>query len=42
MDYSKKKPDSYRTLLAYKNSECVFDITVYFVNRFLDRHTTAR
>lgn len=37
MDYSKKKPDSYRTLLAYKKSECVFDITVYFVNRFLDR-----
>lgn len=37
MDYSKKKPDSYRTLLAYKKSECVFDITVYFVNLFLDR-----
>lgn len=37
MDYNRKKPDSYRTLLAYQKSECVFDITVYFVNRFLDR-----
>lgn len=37
MDDKKKKPDSYRTLLAYQKSECVFDITVYFVNRFLER-----
>ncbi len=37
MDYAKKKPGSYKTLLAYKKSQCVFDITYYFVRRFMDR-----
>ena len=37
MDYSKKKIGSYKTLLAYQKAECVYDITFYFVNRFLDR-----
>lgn len=37
MDDKKKKIDSYRTLLAYRKSECVTDMTIYFVNRFLDR-----
>lgn len=37
MDDKKKKIDSYRTLLAYRKSECVIDMTIYFVNRFLDR-----
>lgn len=37
MDYSKKKIGGYKTLLAYQKAECVYDITFYFVNRFLDR-----
>lgn len=37
MDYAKKKLGSYKTLLAYQKSECVFDITYYFVRRFMDR-----
>lgn len=37
MEYSKKKIGSYKTLLAYQKAECVYDITFYFVNRFLDR-----
>jgi four helix bundle suffix protein len=37
MDYNKKKIGSYKTLLAYQKAECVFDITCYFVNHFLDR-----
>lgn len=37
MDERKKQIGSYRTLLAYQKSECVFDMTVYFVNRFLNR-----
>ena len=37
MDYSKKKIGSYKTLLAYQKAECVYDITFYFVNRFLNR-----
>lgn len=37
MDYSKKKIGSYKTLLAYQKAKCVYDITFYFVNRFLDR-----
>lgn len=37
MDYAKKKPGSYKTLLAYQKSQCVFDITYYFVRRFMDR-----
>lgn len=35
--YNQKKPSSYSTLLAYKKAECVFDITYYFVNNFLNR-----
>lgn len=31
------KPDSYRTLRVFGKSECVYDITFCFVNRFLDR-----
>ena len=37
MDYNKKNPGSYKTLLAFRKSECVFDITYYFVRMFLDR-----
>lgn len=37
MDYSQKKIGSYETLLVYKKSECVFDITYYFVRTFLNR-----
>ena len=37
MDYNHKKIDSYRTLLAFQKAECVFDITCYFVERFLNR-----
>lgn len=38
MDYNKKKIGSYKTLLAYQKAECVYDITFYFVNQFLDRN----
>lgn len=34
---STNKPDSYRTLRVFGKSECVYDITFYFVSRFLDR-----
>lgn len=37
MDEKRKKIDSYRTLLAFQKAECVFDITYYFVTRFMDR-----
>ena len=37
MNEKHKKIDSYRTLLAFQKAECVFDITFYFVNRFMDR-----
>lgn len=37
MDDGKKKIDSYRTLRAYQKSACAFDMTCYFVERFLDR-----
>ena len=37
MNYNQKKIDSYKTLLAYQKSECVFDITKYFVEHFLMR-----
>ena len=36
-DYSRKRPGSYKTLFVYQKSECVYDITYYFVNHFLDR-----
>ena len=31
------QPDSYKTLIVFRKSECVYDITFYFVSRFLDR-----
>ena len=37
MDETDKKISSYKSLLAYRKSECVFDITYYFVRAFLDR-----
>jgi four helix bundle suffix protein len=37
MEDYQKKPGSYKTLKAYQKSECVFDITYYFVEHFLDR-----
>lgn len=36
-NYARKRPGSYKTLFVYQKSECVFDITYYFVNHFLDR-----
>lgn len=27
------QPDSYKTLLVFRKSECVYDITFYFVSR---------
>lgn len=38
MEYGRKKISSYKTLLAYQKSICVFDITYYFVRVFLDRN----
>lgn len=32
------KISSYKTLLVYQKSVCVFDITYYFVSRFMNRH----
>ena len=37
MQQYQKQPGSYRSLKAYQKSECVYDITFYFVDRFLDR-----
>ncbi|MBQ9645267.1 MAG: four helix bundle suffix domain-containing protein [Prevotella sp.] len=37
MNYNQKKPDSYRTLLAFQKAECVYDITYYFIEHFMDR-----
>lgn len=37
MNEGQKQISSYKTLLAYKKAECVFDITYYFVNTFLER-----
>lgn len=37
MEYNRKKISSYKTLTVYKKSECVFDITYYFVKTFLER-----
>lgn len=31
------KPDSYKTLVVYCKSECIYDVTYYFVTHFLDR-----
>lgn len=31
------QPDSYKTLIVFRKSECVYDITFYFVSRFLER-----
>ena len=37
MNENRKKINSYRTLLAFQKAECVYDITYYFINHFLDR-----
>lgn len=37
MEEGYKKIGSYKTLLAYQKSECAFDITHYFVGKFLQR-----
>ena len=37
MNENRKKPDSYRTLLAFQKAECVYDITYYFIEHFMDR-----
>ena len=37
MEDYQKKPGSYRSLKAYQKSVCVYDITFYFVEHFLDR-----
>ena len=37
MQQYQKQPGSYRSLKAYQKSECIYDITFYFVDRFLDR-----
>ena len=36
-NYARKRPGSYKTLFVYQKSECVYDITYYFVSHFLDR-----
>lgn len=37
MEEYQKKPGSYKSLKVYQKSECVFDITYYFVEHFFDR-----
>ena len=37
MEDYQKRPGSYKSLKAYQKSECVYDITYYFVEHFLDR-----
>ena len=37
MQDDERKIDSYKTLKVYQKTICVFDITCYFVERFLDR-----
>ena len=37
MEEYQKRPGSYKSLKAYQKSECVYDITFYFVEHFLDR-----
>ena len=37
VDENKKKIGSYKTLRVYMKSECVYDITHYFVRTSLDR-----
>ena len=37
MEEYQKQPGSYKSLKAYQKSECVYDITYYFVEHFLDR-----
>ena len=32
-----EKPDSYKTLAIYQKSECIYDVTYYFVNNFLSK-----
>lgn len=45
MDDSLKKISSHGTLLAYRKSECVFDMTYCFVSNFIERwygHTAVQ
>ena len=37
MQDDERKIDSYKTLKVYQKTICIFDITCYFVERFLDR-----
>jgi len=37
MEDDERKIDSYKTLKVYQKTICVFDITCYFVDHFLDR-----
>lgn len=37
MQDEERKIDSYKTLKVYQKALCVFDITCYFVNHFMDR-----
>lgn len=30
-----EKPDGYKSLSVYQKSECIYDVTHYFVNNFL-------
>ena len=32
-----ERPDGYKSLSVYQKSECIYDVTHYFVNNFLDR-----
>ena len=36
-DLKQEKPDGYKSLSVYQKSECIYDVTHYFVNNFLDR-----
>lgn len=36
MDFIKPKGD-YRNLIVYKKAECIYDLTYYFVNKYLSR-----
>lgn len=38
MQHYQKQPGSYKSLKAYQKVECVYDITFYFVQIFLDKH----
>lgn len=38
MEQYQKQPGSYKSLKAYQKAECIYDITFYFVQSFLDKH----